>query len=278
MMPPHIVPQQYLRGFETHEGSGLVWVFDKNEETWSETALPIKAVATRTNRHSAEDEAKLNREIEVPANRHLKEVLKTRIVSAEARRALAAYMVVQTGRTDHWRNFVDARSPEYWEKAVSDERRKLREEGWETLLPVFDAVADARRNREGPTMTEDVQRPFTMLRQAKHLESMRWEVLKNERGDFLTCDNPVVVEAKEGLTSAEALALWPISRTIAVLLSRDDDKRRKPPRRVRGGLASHANKLVASKADRFVFSPKPAEWLPTWCRRGPTLRQSDRDR
>ena len=81
---------------------------------------------------------------------------------------------------------------------------------------------------------------------------------------------PVVVEAKEGLTSAEALALWPISRTIAVLLSRDDDKRRKPPRRVRGGLASHANKLVASKADRFVFSPKPAEWLPTWCRRGPT--------
>ena len=41
MMPPHIVPQQYLRGFETHEGSGLVWVFDKNEGTWSETALPI---------------------------------------------------------------------------------------------------------------------------------------------------------------------------------------------------------------------------------------------
>ena len=277
-MLPHIVPQQYLRGFETHAGSRLIWQFDKTKGAWSRTPLPIKAVATRTNRHSAEDEAKLNREIEEPANRHLKEVLKTRIVPAEARRALAAYMVVQTGRTDHWRNFVDGKAPEYWEKAIWDERRKLREEGWGTLTPIFDAMANARRNREGPTMAEDLQRPFTMLRQAKHFESMRWEVLKNERGDFLTCDNPVVVEAKEGLTSADALVLWPISRTMAVILSRDDDKWKKPPRRVRGGLASRANKFVASNADRFVFSPKPAEWLPKWWRRDPTLRWSDWNR
>ena len=277
-MLPHIVPQQYLRGFETHARSRLIWQFDKTKGAWFRTPLPIKAVATRTNRHSAEDEAKLNREIEEPANRHLKEVLKTRIVPAEARRALAAYMVVQTGRTDHWRNFVDGKAPEYWEKAIGDERRKLREEGWGTLTPVFDARANARWNREGPTMAEDLQRPFTMLRQAKHFESMRWEVLKNERGDFLTCDNPVVVEAKGGLTSADALVLWPISRTMAVILSRDDDKWRKPARRVRGGLASRANKLVASNADRFVFSPKPAEWLPKWWRIDPILRWSDWNR
>lgn len=277
-MLPHIVSQHYLRGFETHDASRLIWQFDKTKGTWSRSALPIKAVATRTNRHSAEDEAKLNREIEEPANRYLKEILKTRVVPAAARRALAAYMVVQTGRTDHWRKFVERKAPEYWEKAVEDERRKLSEEGWGTLTPVFDAMADARRNREGPTMTEDVQRPFTMLRQAKHFESMRWEVLKNERGDFLTCDNPVVVEAKGGLTSADALVLWPISRAMAVFLSRHDGKWREPSRRVRGGLASRANKLVASNADRFVFSPTPAEWLPKWWRRDATLRWSDWNR
>ena len=177
-MLPHIVPQQYLKGFETHKGSRVIWQFDKTTGVWSKTALPIRKVATRTNRHSAEDEAKLNHEIEEPANRQLKELLKTGIVSAEGRRALAAYMVVQTGRTDHWRDFVDRNAAEYWEKAVADERRKLKDEGLQILTPVFDAMVSARQNRRDPTMTEDVQRPFTMLPQAKHFESMQWEVLK----------------------------------------------------------------------------------------------------
>ncbi len=263
-MPPHTVPQQYLRGFETHEGSRRIWQFDKAKGTWSETALPIKAVATRTNRHSDEDEAKLNREIEEPANRHLKEVLNTGSVSAEAKRAFAAYMAVQTGRTDHWRNYVERQASERWERAIEAERRKLREEGLGSLIPMFDAMAEARRSREDPTMVEDVQRPFTMLSQAEHFESMRWEVLENEQGDFLTCDNPVVVEAKNGLMSADALALWPISRTMAVVLSRGDDGWRKSPRKMRRGLVSHANKLVANNADRFVFGHKAGEWLPRW--------------
>ena len=274
-MLPHTVSQRYLRGFETHEGSGLIWQFDRTKGTWSKTALPIKAVATRTNWHSAEDEVKLNREIEVPANQHLKEVLKTETVSAAAKETLAKYMVVQTGRTDVWRNFVDEKAPEYWERAVADERRKLREEGLEILTPVFDAMAEARRNRKNPTMTEDVQRPFTMLRQAKDVESMRWEVVKNKRGDFLTCDNPVVVEAENGLTNADARVLWPISRSIAVVLSRNDDKWKKPRRELRGGLAVHANKGVASNASRFIFSPKPADWLQKWWARDPTLRWPD---
>ena len=264
-MLPHIVPQHYLRGFETHKENRLIWQFDKTKGAWSSAALPIKVVATRTNRHSSEDEAKLNREIEEPANRYLKEVLKTEIVRAEARQALAAYMAVQTGRTDHWRNFVERKALEYWERAVADERRKLTEEGLGTLTPLFNAMANARRNRDGPTMLEDLQRPLTMRRQAKHFESMRWEILKNEQGNFVTCDNPVVVEAPDGLTSADALVLWPISRSMAVMLSRADNEM-KPSRRVRGALASHANKLVASNAGRFVFSPKPAEWLPKWWR------------
>jgi len=263
-MLPHIVSQQYLKGFETEKGSGLIWQFDKTPGAWSKTALPIKSVATRTNWHSTEDEAKLNRDIEEPANRHLKAVLKTGVVSAEAKRAFAAYMAVQTGRTHRWRDFVERKAPSCWEKAIEDERRKLKEQGWGILMPVFDAMAAVRRNRQGPTMTEDLQRPFTMLRQATHFESMRWEVLKNERGDFLTCDNPVVVEAEGGLAGPDARALWPISRTMAVVLSRAEDKWRKPPRIVRGRIASHANRLAAAHADRFVFSHERAEWLTKW--------------
>lgn len=127
--------------------------------------------------------------------------------------------------------------------------------------------AGLRRDGRGPAepaRPDDDRGPPAPLYHATASDALRVDALgspENERGDFLTCDNPVVVEAEGGLAGLDARVLWPISRTMAVFLSRAEDKWRKRPRIVRGGIASHANRLAAAHADRFVFSHERAEWL-----------------
>ena len=64
-MLTHLVPQKYLQGFGVLPDRNVIWQYDCAKRAWSEQPLPISKVCARKGFYSDEDEADLNRLIDV---------------------------------------------------------------------------------------------------------------------------------------------------------------------------------------------------------------------
>jgi hypothetical protein len=236
--------------------------------------LPIKIVAQSAGYYEPAIEARLNQEIERPANHLLKRLRSNQPVSKGERWAIARYLETMLKRVPRGRARAEAAVAPSIDSTFRDlhaEAAKAAAEGRmspERLAEIQRELDQRRRYYEAevpPEVLEVVRDPMPSDRLAAVLNDMVWRVLIAPIGEvFITSDNPAFFHEGYGLGDEKAELRFPLSPTHALHATWYDGPG--------GPLSFHNttrdwvrefNRSQAHRATALVFADRKASWIRT---------------
>jgi hypothetical protein len=270
-MGNHYIPQKYLLRFA--DDKGCVWGHDKVKQNSFHSG--VRGIAHEINMYSDEVETALNVKVEMPSHGVFDKILARQNLSDADRKVLAKYMVVMRQRVPTGR------------------QRSL------NLLPsVADAVQsqiaaefnDLRKvDPSNPTLDDSIRWVNEYIEKVKEsppvrlwydsidlteqgpveaaLLSMNWVFLHSEGLQYLTSDNPVFFTESEGLLSPTAEFTFPISDSIALWGTRQNQRNDSHITTLTAAV-KQINRRTAARADRFVFSRQNEDWIMPFITKG----------
>lgn len=232
-MRHHFIPQFYQRGF-THDGGGLIWVYEKDRPPRSLSVR--KAVGMEDNlygftNHNGEldcqsVEAQLS-EIDRQGAQAIQKLTRGELLDDVGRQQVCVFASVLWRRTPKHKMEAEAMASKMMPKFF-DERdenwllRKMREHApsEEVAQRWFSEKQDEFKELREKYLSEvpDFLFPTNVIRDSMFeqvLYNMDWGFFKStENTEFLTCDNPIAFSKGSGLKDREAVVIFPLSRRL----------------------------------------------------------------
>ncbi len=280
-MGHHYVPQQYLRGFEIAEATGLIWAYDKVEKQLRK--VPIRAAAQEAGYYDPDTERRLNEEVEGPAQGAFNKLRLRQQLTAQDRLALSAYVAVMTKRVPAHRRRALGMAPSVVEQVLNEFHARIEE--W-AQSPTADQALVAQRRIEMVRARErltaetpeevlgEVRSPWPNNTIVEAINAMNWRLLEAPPDNpFLTSDNPAFYFSSDGLAQPTSELTFPLFHDLALLGSWQGPQHGLAMLFPRPALVREVNRRVASSAERFVFCSKDKDWLATLSNKRPRLHR-----
>jgi hypothetical protein len=269
-MGHHYNPQAHLCRFEIDGKPEFIWMYDKKTRKWSEAS--ISKVAQERGYYSQEVERALAELVERPANICIDRLLRKERLDNAARTQLALYMMIMTTRGPRQRRKSFARAPEDLESAIGDVESEIK--SWvaedepdielaSARLQELQSVRD-RFSKELPQpVIEQIRTPFWSERTVECILNMAWHILPAPPSvQFVTSDTPAHFFDGLGVGKPDSEFTFTISKNFA-LIGEHQRSWGTVFEKPQLNLAKEVNRRILSHAERFVFSPKKADWIET---------------
>jgi hypothetical protein len=267
-MGNHVVPQRYLKGFQTKARPSFIWMYDKKVNT--SKLLPIKQVAQVPGFYADDVEAALNTEAEIPGNDVIDKIRRGEDLEEIDRRHLTYYIGTMIARVPAARARATTYIPaaldnvtQAAKKAIKDAARAgVIDEGTMTARLAEAEAVNARFQKQPPAqVTKVIETPWPFESWLVTIYSMTWRVLQSDGPSyFLTSDNPIALLNGEGLGHPGCELTFPLSKELMLHCSwqGDHEFERLPawPQFVK-----ECNRRTAFWARRFVFYHEEAPWV-----------------
>lgn len=269
-MGHHYVPQRYLKGFQTREGRGCIWMYDKT--TGTRKLLPIKQVAQAGGFYEDEVERSLNEEVEKPGNDVIDKVRRGEPLDEMDRRHLSYYVGTMIRRVPQARISAERLVPQVLADVASGTREwfteaaragHIDEETLAARLAETDAVERKFQEQPPQEVSAVIETPWPFASMLIAIHNMCWRILRAEGPSFfLTSDNPAYFFEGYGLGNSESELTLPLCRDLLLHCSwqRGGETRIQP---VKERLVKELNRRTGSGAARFVFYHEDADWVLT---------------
>jgi hypothetical protein len=267
-MGKHYVPQSHLRRFQIEHKPGMIWMYDKLENTFKE--LPIKIVAQDRDFYPDDVEAELAQNIEGPGNAIIDKILRKEWLTDEERVHFSVYLMTMVSRGPRARRQNVERYPEIAREVLDELETKIQH--WiETKQPNEELVSkrlcevETAKEKYAANMPEQVltqiKRPFVSPKTVACIYRMKWHIATAPEGmTLVTCDTPAHYFEGLGLSSANSEFTLPLSKSVALVGNNRGD-RGIDYRNLRPYAAREINKRILSHVERFVFSPFEEGWI-----------------
>lgn len=268
-MGHHFIPQEYLRHFSTELGQAKIWQFGLEEFEFSRQPLPIKIVAQAKDYYFPEDERRLAMRVEAPAQKPLNVLRKRGTLSPDERAAVAAYIYSMMSRGPNARRNRIAFLPEVFANLKSETMSNLQNLVKQLGVPAGEIIGaleylgsevhSDRISEKDPL----VKSMHSTGRVAMAIYCMQWIVLDvSNRGQLITCDNPVFLHTGIGLDHRDAEISFPLSPTVALHASWRGTPCGLGYANCRGKQESNEiNRRTLRNAVRFAYSPRRWRWV-----------------
>ncbi|MCC6241800.1 MAG: DUF4238 domain-containing protein [Gemmatimonadaceae bacterium] len=272
-MGKHYVPQAYLRGFEIESSPGLIWMYDKRTQSW--TDAPIKRVAQSASYYSDDVEQQLNALVEIPGNRALHALRGGTIPDPRTGGDLLTYIAVMMMRVPRKRTMARALVPSVIEHVLQQTRQDLESlRSNETDARVTELLAEVDRTglvyrKEGINVLQaNIEDPWPSEQTLHGVHSMCWRlVFSPTDSPLITCDSPAFYFSAWGIGSEESELTFPISPRMSLVGNRVGNPGEVSSVRVGRPIAKEINKRIAVGAERFIFAPFPFSWVAKLAKR-----------
>lgn len=268
-MGKHYVPQAHLRRFQIDDSPGFVWMYDKQTEKFSKAA--VKKVAQEADFYPEEVEKALAEVVERPANMCIDKLLRKEKLDNGERTSLSLYMLIMATRGPRQRRKSLELAPKVLKGVVDETRQEIekaagnRSESEQSQRQLEELkAAEERFSKQLPeNLVELIRTPFWSEQTVEGLHNMRWHILPAPGGThFVTADTPAHFFECWGVGNAESEFTFPISRDFA-LIGEHQNSWGLAFDKPQVQLAREINRRILSHAERFVFSPMKAPWIPT---------------
>jgi hypothetical protein len=295
----HFLPQLYLKGFAADGEVSRLWEFTKggrfrpgpeNRAKYNpalvsipkKAGMEIDGYALPLPDGSVDHDSYENQlaQLEKPCDEIIRSLRRREPISASDKALLAAYMVLMIRRVPAGRQRIRGLWPEVAGEHIEPIRREFGARYDQALAALTsDEVEDREKleaartevfklldERLGNGIPREMELdllvdPDAMPRVVGMLRSMSWQVFVAPDGKyFVTSDNPVHVRSENGgLNHPSAEVVFPISRDLALVASHHPV--REAFKQATSQEVNEINRRVISQADRYVYSPKPDEWI-----------------
>lgn len=265
----HYVPQEYLKGFQTADEPGLIWMYDKELRRFVKAA--ITAVAQQADYYDQEAERELSRSVEGPAHITLGKVRRRERLSGDDRLRLALYVGTMIMRVPARRRRAWELVPSALEDSMNEVRALINDWAQRTdadqplvarRLTEVDAVQEKLYLEPPSSVTDQIRSPWPSERVLGCVYNMTWRIVSTDRRNcFLTSDNPASFFEGYGLGSAEAELTFPLSSDLALLANWQGPQRSLIILQGKPLIVREVNRRVASGAERFVFYHEERDWV-----------------
>lgn len=273
-MGHHYVPQRYLRNFESPERPKWIWLHDKRDLV--SKLVSIKTVAQAKQFYTAEDEKRLNLEVEIPGNAVIQklrvgQVVNGHLIDPLERVQLAYYIATMIKRVPFRRREFAKLIPEALETAVVSVRADLNRLAEEMKVSP-DLVAkrilqvDAyheRCLREPPqTVLDQIRAPWPTERVVATIFNMTWRIMKPQGlQKFITCDNPAFYFDSYGIGSPKSELVFPLATDLLLHGSWDGQPAGLYLADAPEKMVREFNRRLVSTTERLAFYHREATWL-----------------
>ncbi|MHB0856245.1 MAG: DUF4238 domain-containing protein [Anaerolineae bacterium] len=225
-MGHHYLPQHYLAGFSGQTDEGMIWFCDKKRSAC--THAPIRAVANEKDYYRPDVEKALAQSIEKDANPILDAIRLRMPLDMAGKHLLSRYLAVMVVRVPRHRHRVDAHLDTVFESVfarlglsvvlsrqdgtLGDAEAKQRMRRFCKMKQAFESDLEGFRSR--------AYQPRLFARLVQSINSMQWEfrVATGSRG-YITCDNPVVFDERQGICAPRAEIVSPVCRSVLLVAS-----------------------------------------------------------
>ena len=276
-MGQHYVPRRYLRRFQCPRREGLVWLYDRNGGQARRAA--ISKIAQEADFYSAEIEAALNHQIEIPSNPAFEKLLNGQDLASDDRFRLALYVATMMKGVPANRLRGTIMAPSAIDSTVEEIRRELYQYASEhpvdmslldRRLKEIECVQSKLRDTLPPSVLEQIRSPWPSPEMTEIIFEMSWRVLVSQGPSyFLTSDNPAFFFTAFGLGNQESEISFPLSSTHTLhaswwpSASEIEFLPATPP------IVKELNRRQAQSATRFLFYCEAATWVPKLFRHVP---------
>ncbi len=227
-MGHHYIPQAYLNGFCDPNKPGVLWLYDKQRDRFSEAT--VKKVAQERQFYSPEVEVELNELVERPANRAFDKLRAGLPIVAEDRERIAVYIATMLKRVPGHRQKTLRMAPQILEDTVSKLRNQIETAGQmrdidpsivARRLAELDATADQFQKRLPDDIIDQIRTPWPTEVMVELVIGMTWRFVSTEGPSyFLTSDNPAFFFEAYGLGNPESELTFTLTSNLALLGSR----------------------------------------------------------
>jgi len=145
-MGHHYTPNAHLQRFGTKENSELIWMYDREADSFKQ--LPCKVAAQSPKYYPDDVEEKLADFIEGPGNKTIAKVINREELSHDDRFSLAAYMYVMRSRGPRQRRTNREIFPEIFAETMEKARAKVIEDFQSDAHELEKQLAHADRLQE----------------------------------------------------------------------------------------------------------------------------------
>ena len=268
-MGDHYTPRKYLLGFCDPAASGHLWAYDKLTKRHFRTT--VGNVAHENGFYSPEDEAELNRCVEMPANPVLDNLRSGKPITAEDRIKLALYIATFIYRVPHKRELFARGAPEVFEESLEKFRGFLEQasaagaiklEVLQYRMGELDAVRKKYAGDPALLIQEQLRSPWPCEEVCELIFRMNWRLLRSSGPSyFMTSDNPAFFFSSMGLGKPESELSFPLSTELllhgcwhhgSVQCQHFDAKQK---------CVKEINRRTASSSTRFLFYHKQESWV-----------------
>ena len=260
-MGHHYVPQAYLRQFEDPSRPGMIWSYGKRERRV--VLAPIKTVAQESGYYDAEDEERLNRIVEIPANCIFRKLRQRSPLAGDDREKLELYVGTMLMRVPHRRRKAGDLYPKVLDEILDDVASQIRalvqqgsvsQEIADQRLAQIDGLRGMYRSSPPAEIVDLIRNPWPSDNVMTVVRQMTWRIVEAPRGfHFLTSDNPAHFFEFEGLASKQSEMTFPLASDLALIANWQGPPRGLGYARLRPALVREVNRRVASNAEYAVF-------------------------
>jgi len=266
----HYIPQYYLKGFSTSGDSSKVWAFDRrSKKAFCASTLNIghenyfyasKDIHGEIDTDSVE--TFLANSVEGPANPIIDKVRNIQPINKQEKSVLAKYMAYMLSRVPRYRERIKEKIPQFLEELkarteIEIKKSNISQDSQNRILQTIERELSAAL----PNLPDGLKHPILHEDIFEILNDMNWLLLSRENSPyFLTCDNPFLFTERRGLLDSEAEIIFPISKSVALLATRNHNKDidYMP---VEESFVQQVNKYVALNATRYVYYCEDVVWV-----------------
>ena len=284
----HFVPKAHLDRFCPDGHPEHVYVYDTQDGQWQRDGRPVPTTAvSQVKSPWSESRERQLASDERRAMPVMDKLCKQEPITSREHQELAYYICMMLGQ----------RSPKVWSQVSPEIPGKLDEvrdnlaERRETASKDDVARADewfrheVSESRKNPYRSKSLLRDGGMsgvMRSIFHcLISMKWTVLRAERGNFVLCDSPVcsTTDAGPGVGYTAGQVWAPLSKADLLVAS----WRKGRQRRNNGDVSykktrevSKYNRAIVGQTYRYVYCSKKFPWLPGLAKRMEVAGEAER--
>lgn len=266
-MGHHYVPRQHLRRFANKNEANGVWMYDKQTRRFCEAG--IASVAQENGYYDLEIEKALADVVEGPGKIAIDKLLNRENIENADRSNLSLYFMIMLTRGPRQRKKSLGHAPEALTEIIAETEAEIRR--WianepgnplaQRRLEELEQVR-AKFSAELPqSVLDQIRRPFWSERTVECIHNMFWHVVPAPPGThFVTCDTPAHFFDCYGVGTLESEYTITLSKDFALI---GEHKRNwgigyeKP----HAQIAKEINRRILSHAERFIFSPRKADWI-----------------